>query len=178
MQPKTYVAEPPQQVCVSAALMHHGRVLVLRRLDTDSFLPGFWDLPGGGKDGRETCLEALDRELREEIGHSVDLSTARPGHVFDYIKTFPLSESGALVVTNIIYVVDVPERLAPKLAEHDAADWVTEGELGERRMTRDLRRAITAAFEMRLTLTAVLSSPGAATRTGPAAEVSNEGESI
>jgi ADP-ribose pyrophosphatase YjhB (NUDIX family) len=137
------VAEPPQRVCVSAALMHHRAVLVLRRLDTDSFLPGFWALPGGMKDGRETCIEALGRGLREELGHSVDLSGATPCHVFDYLRT---DFDPLVVMTNITYLVRVHQVRVTKLAEHDA-DWVAEKDLGERRMTREMWRAIGAAFE-------------------------------
>lgn len=146
MKAKSYVVEHPQQVCVCAALMHQGDVLLVRRRDTDSFLPGYWDLPGGVKEGTETCIEALGRELREETGHSVDLFGATPCHVFDYRRT---DCDPAVVMTTITYLVPVPLRLLPTLSEHDAADWVAEGDLGQRRMTQALRRAIVAAFERR-----------------------------
>lgn len=40
------------------------QVLVLERIDT----PGAWQFPQGGIEGRETPLEALHREMYEELG--------------------------------------------------------------------------------------------------------------
>lgn len=50
-------------------LTHDGRLLTLLRDDRDDIpFPGHWDLPGGGRDGRETPLDCALRELREEVG--------------------------------------------------------------------------------------------------------------
>jgi 8-oxo-dGTP diphosphatase len=51
------------------ALLIDGRVLVTLR---DGYrwisFPGLWDLPGGGREGRETPRETLAREVMEEVG--------------------------------------------------------------------------------------------------------------
>ena len=68
-----------------------GRVFLVRH----SYLPG-WHLPGGGVEVRETALEALARELREEahieltgapVLHGVYLNTfvTRRDHVLIYV---------------------------------------------------------------------------------------------
>jgi 8-oxo-dGTP diphosphatase len=52
-----------------AALFHCGAVLTLLR-DTHPGLPwpGMWDLPGGGREGKESPEECLLREVQEEFG--------------------------------------------------------------------------------------------------------------
>ena len=46
-----------------------GRVLLLRAFDpADRSKPPWWEIPGGGLEGRETSEEAARRELLEETG--------------------------------------------------------------------------------------------------------------
>ena len=51
------------------ALFVGARLLVLHRDDRPGLLwPGFWDLPGGGREGAESPLDCALRETREEFG--------------------------------------------------------------------------------------------------------------
>ena len=43
-----------------------GRVLLLQRGPTDPWMPGRWNLPGGGVEPGESPVEAAMRETREE----------------------------------------------------------------------------------------------------------------
>ena len=48
-----------------------GRLLITQRA-LDSLYGGYWELPGGKIEDRETSLEALTREIEEELGLLVD----------------------------------------------------------------------------------------------------------
>ncbi|THH34892.1 NUDIX domain-containing protein [Aliishimia ponticola] len=51
------------------ALFIGAHLLVLQRDDKPGLLwPGYWDLPGGGREGAETPLETAQRETQEEFG--------------------------------------------------------------------------------------------------------------
>jgi len=65
----------PLTIGVRAIILDGDRVLLIRH----SYVPG-WHLPGGGVDKRETLVEAVRREVREEVG--LALETARPFGVF------------------------------------------------------------------------------------------------
>lgn len=49
-----------------------GKILVLRRSQTDTLRPGGTDFPGGGIEVGETLLDGVVREIKEEIGVIVD----------------------------------------------------------------------------------------------------------
>ena len=51
------------------ALYLGDRLVVILRDDIVGLpFPGFWDLPGGGREGAETPVECVQRECREELG--------------------------------------------------------------------------------------------------------------
>ena len=62
-------------VAVGILIDDAGRVLVTRRAP-DAHQGGLWEFPGGKVESDETLLEALTRELREELGVSVEAAEA------------------------------------------------------------------------------------------------------
>lgn len=63
-------------------LTRDGRLLTLLRDDFDHIpFPAHWDLPGGGREGRETPVACALRELAEEFGLRLAPGRLR-GHVF------------------------------------------------------------------------------------------------
>lgn len=51
-----------------ALLVEKSILVVLRDNKTDIPWPNMWELPGGGREGIETPLESLQREVWEELG--------------------------------------------------------------------------------------------------------------
>ena len=105
-EPKT-----PQTTVVGAALIEHGRVLAARRV-RPADVAGGWELPGGKVDAGETAAAAVVRELREELGCTVEAVGALGGRV-------PIKPGYALVVQGV--------RLGggdPVPHEHDALRWL------------------------------------------------------
>lgn len=63
-------------VCV---FNHAGQLLIQKRVPEKKMWPGYWDVSvGGGVDAGETSRQAAEREFREELGYSLDLSGLRP----------------------------------------------------------------------------------------------------
>lgn len=74
-------SNPVMHVVVCGALVENGAVLLVHRSPTRRAYPDLWDLPGGHVEAGESELQALAREMREELGvHIVAESASRLGH--------------------------------------------------------------------------------------------------
>ena len=60
------------------------KILVLKRSDEDDHKPNVWETVGGGMDRAETPQEALQREVFEETGLTVNIG--QPFNVFTFKK--------------------------------------------------------------------------------------------
>jgi len=119
--------------------------LILRRSAAETFLTGYYELPGGGVDFEETLEEALFREYNEETGNQIKV--LHPYHVFSY-----LSEDGKTSTVNISYFVE-PIGDIGKIAlseEHDRFKWVNSSDLGEIKMTKEMREDINSGLGLLL----------------------------
>lgn len=107
---------------VCAVLIRHGQVLLAHRAATNDWYPDVWDLPGGHVKSGETGMQALIRELREELGVSIS--------EFD---DPPVAELRLEDMTLRIWRVDTwlgePRNQAPE--EHDTVGWFDLAQLEE-----------------------------------------------
>ena len=79
------------RIRVSAVLRWEDRVLLCRH--EKSGRGEYWLLPGGGVNGGESLVEALRRELEEEVGIGEELTFEGPVAVVDSIAPRPPLEA-------------------------------------------------------------------------------------
>ncbi|WP_243300667.1 NUDIX domain-containing protein [Geothrix oryzisoli] len=61
-----------------ALICRDGRCFLQRRAASNPVMPGLWEFPGGKVEALETPLDALRRELREEVGVVFEAATELP----------------------------------------------------------------------------------------------------
>ncbi len=123
---------------VAAMVLHDGRVLATQR-GKGEFKDG-WEFPGGKIEPGETPREALVREIREELDMDVT-----PGELVLTVE----HDYPAFHLTMHCFLCTIA-RGAVRLTEHEAARWLTPGELeGMAWLPADVGAA--AALKARLT---------------------------
>ena len=68
---------------VVGVIQHDERVLLLRRSTDRRFAPGKWEFVSGYPEARESCEEAMIREVREETGLQGSLIRGGPAYEVD-----------------------------------------------------------------------------------------------
>ncbi len=116
-----------QKVSASAVVLNNeGKLLIVKRADDDDFLPGTWELPGGGVDFLEEPRVGIKRELFEECGIQVDV--LHPLTEFSFVMPTP---EGQKHTVEIIYLcqllADSPD--VNLSFEHSDYRWVDFAEL-------------------------------------------------
>jgi mutator protein MutT len=112
-------------VVVTGALVENGAVLLVHRSPTRRAFPDLWDLPGGHVEAGESELQALAREMREELGVQIVAdSSSRLGE-------WHAGSGDDAVQVGVWQIGDwigSPTNRAPE--EHDDIAWVGINELG------------------------------------------------
>ena len=104
------------RIRVSAVLRWRDRILLCRHEKGDK---EYWLLPGGGVNAGESLLEALRRELAEEVGVEEPITFEGPVALVDSIA--PARSFARKHVVHIIFTGDLTGRSLERVTSQDAA---------------------------------------------------------
>ena len=99
---------------VCALILKNNKFLITRR-KSDKSLGGYWEFPGGKRESGETDIEALKREIKEELGIEIYNLSYFAENTHDYDK---------LKIQLKAYTCQT-ESDPLKLIDHDAFKWST-----------------------------------------------------
>jgi 8-oxo-dGTP diphosphatase len=102
---------------VGAVIVDHGRVFCTRR--GPGSLEGSWEFPGGKLEPGESPTAALTREIREELGCTIQVG--------DRVVTTEHEYDFAMVVLTTFYCELIDGE--PRLTEHTDSAWLAPEEL-------------------------------------------------
>ena len=105
------------RIRVSALLRWQDRILLCRHEKAGR--GEYWLLPGGGVNSGESLVDALHRELREEVGIDHELPVEGPVAIVDSIA--PERSFAAKHVVHIIFAGDLGGRSLETVTSSDAA---------------------------------------------------------
>jgi len=103
------------RIRVSAILRREDRILLIRQQKGDR---DYWLLPGGGVNGGESLVDALRRELTEEVGLEATLPLEGPVAIADSISP---DRAPAKHVVHIIFAGHLGGRSLETVTSRDAA---------------------------------------------------------
>lgn len=106
------------------ALIREGRVLLVHRRPNKHANPDVWDLPGGMIEAGESELEALARELHEELG--IRIATGVASHLCR-LTAGPVDAPALLSAWLVPDWHGTPANVAPD--EHDDIGWFSVQDL-------------------------------------------------
>jgi 8-oxo-dGTP diphosphatase len=104
------------RIRVSAILRREGRVLLCRH---EKVGKEYWLLPGGGVNSGESLVDALHRELNEEVGIKEEIPVEGPVAIVDSIA--PQRSFAAKHVVHIIFAGDLGARSLEAASSQDLA---------------------------------------------------------
>jgi 8-oxo-dGTP diphosphatase len=84
-----------QKIVCTGFIYHQGKTLIVQRSLKETFLPGYYELPGGQVNFGEDPVDALKREFREEVNLNVEVT--KPYKIFSYV-----SENGNRHIVEIV----------------------------------------------------------------------------
>ena len=131
-----------QKIAVAGFLVVDNRALIVRRSQKETFLPGYYELPGGKVDFDENPDESLEREFFEET--NLKVKALRPYKAFSYT-----TNKNTRHTVEIVYLVKlIGEKDEVRLSEaHDDYQWVTEADINRFNLSDVIKANVENGFK-------------------------------
>ena len=106
------------KVIIHTVIMNQNRILLLKRADSVSNLPGYWDIPGGSLEDAEDPKLGAIREVLEETGINID----KPNLFFSFSNADKPKDVQYITLVHKASTTNTEVVLAPK--EHQEYLWI------------------------------------------------------
>lgn len=135
------------KIAVSAFIVRNARLLILKRSENETFLPGVWEVPGGGIDEGETVEQGVAREALEEAGVHVT-----PTSILGFFEYVDGKQRKTVNLNFLCEMTNGSENTDTTAGEMERATWVSYAELKDYTFTSDtMRNACEYALEQQKT---------------------------
>ena len=130
-----------QQVAVGGLIFNQShKLLFVKRAHDDEFMPGIWEIPGGGTEIEESPTDGLAREIFEECGLSV-----KPLHEPLAWGEYIIERNGERIhrveITFMCRLLDKYQDIILS-DEHEEYQWISIDELDSIEMTDYMRKLV------------------------------------
>lgn len=117
------------------------KVLIVKRSEVETFLPNYYELPGGKVEFGENPATAIEREIKEEVG--LNVKAIRPVFFFSYI-----SDNDSRHTVDITYLLEFKDGNANVVLspEHSDFKWIVRGEVNSYKISDNMKNCILAGF--------------------------------
>ena len=132
-----------EKIAVAGVVKKNGKILIVQRGDSDEYLSGLWEVPGGKREPSEKTIDGCKREVEEETG--IKVKVGDPIGIFEYKveKSEQIRE-----VTQINFLVKPIGKVEVKLSsEHKNFAWIKEDEIDNYNITKETKEIIKKAFK-------------------------------
>lgn len=128
-----------QKIVVTGFVYNNGKTLVLKRSRAESFLPEYWELPGGKLNFGETSEGGLMREYKEESG--LEIVVGKPFRTFSYV-----SSDGNRHTVEIVYECFFQGGDVTLSEAHTEYAWITENDVKSLLISEEMSKSIREGF--------------------------------
>ena len=132
-----------EKIAVAGVVKKNGKILIVQRGDSDEYLSGLWEVPGGKREPSEKTIDGCKREVEEETGIKVKVGDAIGIFEYKVEKSEQIRE-----VTQINFLVKPIGKVEVKLSsEHKNFAWIKEDEIDNYNITKETKEIIKKAFK-------------------------------
>ena len=111
-----------------------GQILLIREAAYDEGInEGKWDVPGGRIKPEEPIFVGLEREVREEVGITIE-----PRELLGVFETFPVIKGESCHIVRVYFAAKALSTDIVLSEEHDEYEWVNPKNLGQKELVNNL----------------------------------------